>query len=321
MLKGSRLARFLALTSPIAASAAALAQGPGASMGSGYQVFATKCSVSDAKNGAVDFAFHNGSAKTANTVGFLIADAGVTRASFSYKGTYAPGAEMSYRVQDDRLKPLTDPEAVACDITFVQYEDGSMWHATTGLQDIIPQPDSPVAIETCNIENLAAASAAIGGKRAPGYNLISTASFKNISQKVASAVRIHFDVYDAFETRLTSVTGTSYGHFSPNALIEPMRHGQSYVYTPSSPAWHFTVAWSGISPADAAQTRCWVEDARFEDGSIWRAGGALRAMPQITAPVIAPNDTLQNQPPFTKSKLQNGVALNGFSDSAHRRRI
>jgi hypothetical protein len=248
------------------------------------------------KGGAVDFAFRNGSAKAANTVGFLIADAGVTRASFSYKGSYAPGAEMSYRVQDDRLKPLTDPEAVACDITFVQYQDGTIWHSTTGLQDIIPQPDSPVTIETCNIENLAAASA-VGGKGAPGYNLISTASFKNVSQKVASAVRIHFDVYDAFETRLTSVTGTSYGHFSPNALIEPMRHGQSYVYTPSSPAWHFTVAWSGISPADAAQTKCWVEDARFEDGSIWRAGGALRAMPQITAPAIAPTDPSQSEPP------------------------
>lgn len=244
----------------------------------------TQCKTVDAKGGAVDFAFHNGSTKTATTVGFLIADAGVSRASFSYKGSYAPGTEQSQRVQDNRLKPITDPDAVACNITFVQYEDGSIWHATTGLQDIVAQPDSPITIETCNIENLAAATAYDARKIAPGTNLISTASFKNVSSKIVSAVRIHFDVYDAFDAKLTSVTGTSYGHFSPDALIEPMRHGQAYEYTPSSPAWHFSILWSGISPADAAQTKCWVQDARFEDGSIWRATGSLDVMPQVTSP-------------------------------------
>jgi hypothetical protein len=143
------------------------------------------------------------------------------------------------------------------------------------------------------IENLAAASSS-DSKRAPGYNLISTASFKNVSQKVISAVRIHFDVYDAFQTKLTSVTGTAYGHFSPNALIEPTRNGRSYVYTPSSPAWHFSIAWSGISPADAAQTTCWVQDARFEDGSIWRAGAGLQTMPDVTS---APDENT-SQPPL-----------------------
>jgi hypothetical protein len=254
----------------------------------GDPITATQCTTADAKGGAVNFAFQNNSSKTVTTVGFLIADAGVSRASFSYKGTYSPGASMSYRVQDNRLKPITDPDAITCFITFVQYEDGNLWHATTGLQDIVRQPDSPVVIETCNIENLAAAFAGDPTKKGPGYNLIATASFKNASPKVLSAVRIHFDVYDAFETKLTAVTGTSYGHFSSGALIEPMRRGQAYIYTPSSPAWRFTVAWSGIAPADAAQTKCWVQDARFEDGTIWRAGGRLQEMPQATAPPSTP---------------------------------
>lgn len=252
-------------------------------------ITATQCSTANAKDGAVDFAFQNNSSKTATTVGFLIADAGVTRASFSYKGTYSPGASLSYRVQDNRLKPITDPAAVTCFISFVQYEDGSIWHATTGLQNILEQPNSPVSIETCNIENLAAAFAGDATKKAPGYNLIATASFKNASAKILSAVRIHFDVYDAFDSRLTAVTGTAYGHFSPNALIEPMRRGQAYVYTPSSPAWHFTIAWSGISPSDAAQTKCWVQDARFEDGTVWRAGSRLQVMPEVTEPPSTPS--------------------------------
>ena len=260
----------------------ALALPPNAALSLSNPITTTQCTTADAKGGAVDFAFQNNSQKTATTVGFLIADAGVTRASFSYKGTYAPGASMSYRVQDNRLKPITDPDAIACYITFAQFEDSSTWHTTTGLQDILPQPDSPVAIETCNIENLAAASAIDATKKAPGYNLIATASFKNETSKVLSAVRVHFDVYDAFETKLTGVAGTAYGHFSPSALIEPTRRGQNYVYTPSSPAWRFTVAWSGISPADAAQTKCWIQDARFEDGSIWRASAGLQEMPEVT---------------------------------------
>lgn len=49
-------------------------------------ITATQCSTADAEGGAVDFAFRNDSQKTVTTVGFLIADAGVTRASFSRPG-------------------------------------------------------------------------------------------------------------------------------------------------------------------------------------------------------------------------------------------
>jgi hypothetical protein len=251
--------------------------------------------IDSAKVGTIQFSFRNASPKTATMVQFNVTEAGMVRATFSYKGNYGPNAIITQRLNDKRLKPIDDPDALACSITHVDFSDGTSWEPTLGEHTIVEQTGAPVRLDTCNIENVAVAESR-GVDNAPGFSIIATASFINTASQPVSAVRVHFDVYDAFDTLLGSVRGTSFGRFSPGALIQPAQNSSGYTYTPSSPAWQYYIgpgssAFShGISPNDVRQTKCWIETVRFEDGSIWRSALKEGATLDPTPPRVLPSN-------------------------------
>lgn len=219
-----------------------------------------------ARMGAITVTFKNISSQTMKSVHYDILDSGVDKGDSSDVGSFAPGVVVSYKkVLGSEIAPLTDPDGLTCSVSDVVFEDGTTWHPTLGKETIVSQPDAPIAIQHCSVSNMATT---LGSSTTPGYNLLVTLSFENKASQAASVAKFRIDLFDAFDTLLESVAGTVQGHFANGAVIEPTRNANGYIYSPSSPAWRYLY---GAGATDVAESRCSVEDVRFEDGSIWRA--------------------------------------------------
>jgi hypothetical protein len=217
--------------------------------------------------------FQNNSDKQIIAVHVDIFESGVGKGGHTFEGAFSPGADVSKVYLDPDAARIADPAGLSCVVTFARFSSGEGWHAASALANIINQPESPVTIRDCSVSAMAG--------DAPDYNERIFVTFMNSSDKPITAIKFQFALFDAFETHLTSVTGTVYGHFSAQAVVEPYTNSGGEVYNASSPAWRYYFGpgskdsvFRSIGPTDIATSKCSVLDVRFEDGTIWKADGA-----------------------------------------------
>lgn len=219
--------------------------------------------------------FRNTTSKSIDSVRIDVLEAGVPKGGTTFAGTFSPQT-LIQKVFLDYQAANIDVHAVSCSVSRVEFADGSVWRGNTANSVIVRQPGAPVEIKDCAAFPMSA--------NAPSYNEALTLSFTDISQQPLTAVKFGFDLYDSFDTKLTSIGATVHGEFSPGALIEPRTNGSEYVYSPSSPAWRYYFGpgssdnvFRAFAPNDVATAKCYVIEARFVDGTVWKSGTSSAA--------------------------------------------
>lgn len=225
----------------------------------------------------IAISFRNSTNSNITSIRIDVQEAGVPKGGTTFSGTFAPHILIEKNFLDFEAANI-DVNAITCSVSRVRFADGTLWRGNNANSVIVRQPDAPIEIRDCGAVSI--------GSGAPTYNEALTLSFTNVAQKPLTAVKFGFDLYDSFDTKLTSIAGTVHGEFSPGALIEPRTSGSQYIYSPSSPAWRYYFGpgsadniFRGFAPNDIATAKCYIVEARFADGEIWRASH------QDTAPV------------------------------------
>jgi hypothetical protein len=99
------------------------------------------------------------------------------------------------------------------------------------------------------------------------YDILVGASFTNMSDKTAVAVKFTFTSIDDFGKRLDSSTKTVYGSFAPGVLIEPRRRiGDHTMFTDATTA---AIDFYNLYNTEVTTMECRADAIKYSDGSIW----------------------------------------------------
>lgn len=217
----------------------------------------------------MNISFINNQNKEVTNITIEVTDSGIDKGEITYPGNFAPGVTINIRYPFKGT--IDDPASVGCEISYIRFSDGSEWHPTTGVREIIEQPDSPIHIDSCNVSFVAADSEVNSRTTTPtqNYNLVATVSFTNRSLVTATAVKFTFNMYDAFNGPLYTGEGTVLGHFATGTQINPSEDAMTgrYLANPGSPVWYFY----NLSAYEVAESQCRVENVRMADGTVWSA--------------------------------------------------
>jgi hypothetical protein len=210
---------------------------------------------------AIPVDYENISPKTATRVVFEVVDDQNAVAELIDNGTFAPQTEIKHLVPTTGPVHLSPHELtkLSCRAIQVTYSDGTTW--SDGVQlitNIINQPDSPVRITKCFY--------AYTNPQAGNYDMDVAVSFVDVAERPAVAVRFGFTTFTAFDETLASEYGTITGEFSTNALIEPGYNPSSWTAAGPQPG---NAAWRFPSSTNAVRLSCFVDAAKFTDGSKW----------------------------------------------------
>lgn len=160
--------------------------------------------------------------------------------------------------------------------------------AATYAVAVLSQPKAPIRIDEC-----------VGGTRDTDvgnkdYYADFVASFTNVSSSTASAVRLRFDVFNAFGEHLRTWYGTDdHQPVAAGAQQVDMRHdqrGEGYE-SPNGPQMAiYQPVWEFTNTADTGRKLvCSVDTVMFDSGSKWQSPAPTpsafqKALTKATAP-------------------------------------
>jgi hypothetical protein len=205
--------------------------------------------------------FENLSDKTANQIVFDVAVNGVHIGQLIDNGSFAPKIEVKHPVDAARQMSFKANDAMSCLPIRVTFLDGTVWsngQAAIMATTILEQPDSPIRITKCLY--------AYTNPQEGNYDMDTAVWFENTQGRTAVAVRFGFITYSAFDEVLGTHFGTLTGEFSSNVLIEPGYNPSSWTAAGPQPG---NAVWRFPSSTNAVRLSCFVDAAKFTDGSKW----------------------------------------------------